>query len=264
MPSLTAKSWDRTLRALRAYHSYEVVGLETFPRRGPVLVASTHSLATYENFMLGSVALDAFGRRPYILADDLLFRIPIVGSTLREVGVVPGKRDAAVEILRRGDLLGLGPGGMREALRSSRRKYEFDWEGRMGFVWVALQAGAPIVLAACPSADDIYSVADLPVTPWAYERFHVPLTLFRGLGPTLVPRPVKLWHVLSEPIFCDVDPRAVTETVVEEHYERLVARMHTLMQQAREIGGLRREGLSQLNESRAGVRVGVRAEVGDG
>ncbi len=100
MPSLTAKSWDRTLRALRRYHSYEVVGLETFPRHGPVLVASTHSLATYENFMLGSMALDVLGRRPYILADDLLFQLPVVGSALREVGVVPGKRGAAVEILQ--------------------------------------------------------------------------------------------------------------------------------------------------------------------
>ncbi|MCA9704281.1 MAG: 1-acyl-sn-glycerol-3-phosphate acyltransferase [Myxococcales bacterium] len=238
MTSLTAKSWDRTLRALRAYHSYEVIGLETFPRHGAVLVASTHSLATYENFLLGSMALDVLGRRPYILADDLIFKVPVVGTALREVGVVPGKRDAALEILGRGDLLGLGPGGMREALRSSRRKYEFDWDGRMGFVWVAMTAGVPIVLAACPSADDIYTVADLPVTSWMYDRYHLPLPLFRGLGPTLVPRPVKLRHVLGEPILSDVPPDRVTEDHVRAHHAYVCERMRALMQHARALSGL--------------------------
>ena len=52
-PSLTTRSWDRAIRLLRRYHNYEVVGVESFPRTGRVLVASTHSLATYENFMLG-------------------------------------------------------------------------------------------------------------------------------------------------------------------------------------------------------------------
>ncbi|KIG18007.1 acyltransferase family protein [Enhygromyxa salina] len=235
---LTTRAWDRAMRLLRAYHSYEVVGLSAFPRSGPVLVASTHSLATYENFLLGSVALDALGRRPIILADDLLFKLPAVGNAMRDIGVWPGKRDAAIEILRNGGLLGLGPGGMREALRSTKQHYTFDWEGRLGFVWIALLTGAPIVLAACPAADDIFDVADLPITADFYKKYHLPLPLFRGVGPTLVPRPVKLWHVFEEPIVADIDPNEVTEAAVIEHHAYLCQRMHGLMQRAIEISGL--------------------------
>lgn len=220
------------MRFLRNYHSYEVVGLDQFPRSGPALVASTHSLATYENFLLGSIAVDELGRRPYILADDLLFRIPWVGDAFREVGVVPGKRDTAIEILKRGDLLGLGPGGMREGLRSSKDKYQFDWAGRYGFVWVSLLSGAPIVLAACPSADDVFTVYETSITAWIYKQFHFPLPFFRGLGPSVLPRPVKLWHVMSEPIFPPVEPDKVTEDRVMRHHEYVTARMHQLMQKA--------------------------------
>ncbi|PRP93231.1 hypothetical protein ENSA5_44080 [Enhygromyxa salina] len=226
------------MRLLRAYHSYEVVGLSSFPRSGPALVASTHSLATYENFMLGSTALDVLGRRPIILADDLAFKLPPVGDALRDIGIWPGKRDKAVEILRRGGLLGLGPGGMREALRGTSRKYSFDWEGRYGFVWVAMQTGAPIILAACPAADDIFDVAELELTEKFYARYHLPLPVFRGLGPTLIPRPVKLWHVFDEPILSDVPPDEVSEAHVLEHHAYLVERMHALMARAKEISGL--------------------------
>lgn len=79
--SRIVETWDAAMRRLREYHSYEVVGIERFPESGPVLVASTHSLATYESFLLGSVSVDVLGRRAYVMADDLLFRIPV--STLR-------------------------------------------------------------------------------------------------------------------------------------------------------------------------------------
>ncbi|WP_244923727.1 1-acyl-sn-glycerol-3-phosphate acyltransferase [Enhygromyxa salina] len=235
---LTTRAWDRAMRMLRAYHSYEVVGLSAFPRSGPVLVASTHSLATYENFLLGSVALDVLGRRPIILADDLLFKLPVVGDAMRDIGVWPGKREAAIEILNSGGLLGLGPGGMREALRPSTRRYTFDWDGRLGFVWIALLTGAPIVLAACPAADDIFDVVDLQLTADFYKRHHFPLPLFRGVGPTLIPRPVKLWHVFEAPIISEIDPSEVTEAHVIEHHAYLCERMHDLMQRAVELSGL--------------------------
>lgn len=232
------KSWQRTLGFLRTYHRYEVVGMEYLPRRGPILVASTHSLATYENFLLGEVGQEVLGRRPYILADDLMFRVPVLGTALRMMSIVPGKRPEAMDILRRGDLLGLGPGGMREGLRGSSQRYQFDWEGRYGFVWVAMKTGTPVTLAACPGADDIYTVLDTQLTPWMYQQYHLPLPLFHGLGPTIMPKPVKLIHVLSEPIFNDTPPDEVTEDHVKAHHAYLVERMHELMRYACELSGL--------------------------
>ena len=42
-----------------------------------------------------------------------------------------------------GELVGLAPGGAREALFD--RKLEVDWAGREGFAQVALLAGVPII-----------------------------------------------------------------------------------------------------------------------
>ena len=232
--------WDAAMRRLRAYHRYEVVGGEHVPRVGAAVVASTHSLATYENFLLGSLSLDELGRRPYIMADDLMFRVPWLGEGFRQIGLVPGRREVAQRLLEAGELVGLGPGGMREALRSSRRRYQFDWQGRLGFVWVAMLAGAPIVLAACPGADEIYTVYENRLTPWAYGRFHVPAPLFRGRGPTPLPRPVKLVHVLDAPIPSPVAPDRVSEADVEHHHRHLVRRMHALMLRAVEITDAKR------------------------
>jgi hypothetical protein len=100
----------------------------------------------------------------------------------------------------------------------------------MGFVWASLLSGAPIILAACPRADDIFEVADVETTRLVYERFKLPLPFFRGVGPTPFPRRVKLRHVLSEPIEPPVAPEDVTAEIVSEHHARLVERMNRLMQ----------------------------------
>jgi len=228
--------WDAAMRFLRTYHAYEVIGADRVPRTGGVLVASTHSLATYENFLLGSIATELLGRRPYIVGDDLMFRIPFLGTAMREIGLISRDRDAVVELLRKGEIVGLGPGGMRESVRSSRHKYRFDWTGRLGFVRVSMLSGAPIVLAACPKADDIYTVYDSPATAWAYRRLKIPLVLFRGVGPTLVPRPVKLLHVLGEPIYPPVPPERVRDEDVERHHRYVVDRMTEHMSAAIALG----------------------------
>src|SRR5262249_2871829 len=117
----------------------------------------------------------------------LAFRFPPMARALNDIGIIPGDRQTAIDLLKRGELVGLGPGGMREALRSSKSKYQFDWADRLGFVWVSMLSGAPILLAACPSADDIYTVYDTPLTSWAYKNHHLPLPLFRGLGLSVLP-----------------------------------------------------------------------------
>lgn len=168
------------------------------------------------------------------MADRLFFRIPGIGGLFSTMGFVEGTRERALELLQQGEVLGVLPGGMRDALRSSQQRYTFDWSGRMGFVWLSLTSGAPIVLAACPRADDIFEVAENPLTSLAYQKLRLPMPIFRGRGLTPVPRPVRLWHVLSEPISPPVAPDQVTERDVQAHHQRLCRRMTALMQEALE------------------------------
>lgn len=223
---------ERLIQFLKVYHSYEAFGLENIPRTGPALVVGTHSFATYENFLLPVVGQEVVGRPPYITADSLIFRIPWLVPYAHQLCLIEGKRDKAIELLKDGQIVAVGPGGMRESLRSSRRRYEIDWEGREGFLWTSLLTGAPIVLAACPNADRIFTLYDNPVTRFAYEQFKVPVPVFRGLGPTLIPRPVRLWHVVGKPIYPPCAPDQVTPEIVHQHYERVAAEMKGLIKVA--------------------------------
>jgi hypothetical protein len=65
----------------------------------------------------------------------------------------------------------------------------------------------------------------------------MPLAFFRGIGPTWVPRPVKLWHVFDKPIYPDVAPDQVTDEDVKRFHVHLTARMRALIDRARVISG---------------------------
>ena len=221
------------MRGLHRYHQYEVHGFENVPKTGPALIAFHHSLCTYDSFLLSVPIWDQLDRDFRGLADRLIFRTPGLGRFFREVGFVEGTREATIQMLKKGELIGLAPGGMRESLRSSKEKYRFDWTGRTGFVQVAMRAGAPIVLAACPRSDDCYDVLPNPMTPWVYEHFKLPLPIARGRWFTALPRPVKLWHLISEPIWSDVAPDQVTDADVVAQHQRVTARMEKLMEEAR-------------------------------
>jgi len=223
---------EAALRALARYHDYTVHGFEHLPKSGPALVVFHHSLATYDSFLLGVPILDRLGRIFRGLADRLIFRTPLLREAFSGAGFVEGSRDAVVAMLGRGEIIGLAPGGMRESLRSSRQRYTFDWSGRRGFVRMSLASGAPIVLAACPRGDDLYTVFDNPVTPWAYRRLRIPAPVFAGRWATPIPRPLGLFHLLSEPILPDVAPDQWTEHDVDAHHGRLVLRMERLMRDA--------------------------------
>ena len=234
MKLLVDASWvvaKGLMRSLAKYHRYEVFGFEHVPKSGPAIIAFHHSLATYDSFLL-SVPIWDMGREFRGIADRLIFKTPGLGQFMTDVGFVEGSRDATVAMLKKGELIGLAPGGMREALRSSKEKYQFDWTGRTGFVNVAMRAGAPIILAACPMSDDLYRVTQNPLTPLIYETLKVPVPLARGRWGTVVPRPVKLWHVLSEPILSDVAPDQVTDRDVDAQHAKVVARMQRLMEQS--------------------------------
>ncbi len=190
----------RVLEPLASYHHFTAVGLERFPRSGPVLLVVHHSLATYDGFFAGAAVWDATGRIPRALGDDRIFQIPGLASVAAKVGILPASPEAGERLLREGHVLGVAPGGMWESIRPRTERRRSRWEGRRGFVRLALRTAAPMVMAACPAADDIYKVYPSRLTDVVYRRLHLPLPLARGRGPTLLPRRVRLTAYFSDPI----------------------------------------------------------------
>ncbi len=223
LPPINARTvqWARRLfEPLAHYHRFRAEGLDPFPRTGPCLLVVHHSLATYDGFLLGGSVWDTTGRLPRGLGDDRIFQIPGLGELARRVGILPASPQAGEQILRAGEVLAVAPGGMWESLRPRGERRRSRWEGRRGFARLALRTGSPIVMAACPAADDIFTVYASRLTDGVYRHWHLPLPFVRGLGPTLAPRPVRLTAYFSPPLVPPAwDP---------EHEEAQVTQLHAV------------------------------------
>lgn len=187
-------------RAMARYHRFEIHGAELLPTSGPALVLSTHALLVYETLMLVAETFERTGRLPRGLGDDFWWRAEPVARALAAFGIVRAAPDAAQRLLEAGEIVGLAVGGMWEALRPSTERHTLRWGQRRGFARLALQTGAPVYLAACPDADHIMTVYPSRLTDAVYKRWHLPLPFARGLGPTPIPRPVKLRYWITGPL----------------------------------------------------------------
>ncbi|MDP2313636.1 MAG: lysophospholipid acyltransferase family protein [Pseudomonadota bacterium] len=197
----TIRRVRRFLEPLARYHRFTVEGLDNLPKTGPVLLAVHHSFATYDGFLIGGAIYEGTGRLPRGLGDDRIFQIPGLGTLARDMGLVPASPEAGEQLLREGHVLGVAPGGMWESLRPRDERRRSRWDGRKGFARLALRTGAPLVMAACPAADELYTVYRSRLTDRVYRRAHLPVPILRGIGPTVFPRPIKLTAYLSRPLF---------------------------------------------------------------
>jgi 1-acyl-sn-glycerol-3-phosphate acyltransferase len=219
---------------LKKYHRHKVLGLGRFPKEGPVIVLFNHSLATYDIALLGMDIYKKYGKIPRSLIDTLFYKVPYVGELMEILGSVKGTRANAEKLLKDEEVIFIAPGGMRESLRPSSERYQFLWNKRKGFIKLAIKMKTPIVLSACPKADDIYEVYPNKVTSWFYKKFKVPIFLARGVGPTPLPKPVQLIHHLSTPILppdISEDDEGFDEAV-EKFHKKIVDRMTKLMSKA--------------------------------
>jgi hypothetical protein len=123
---------------------------------------------------------------------------------------------------------------MRESLRPITERYQIKWAKRQGFIKLAIETGSPIILAACPAADDLYDVYPSHVTAWAYRTLKIPLFFAKGLGLTPIPKPIRLTHYLSEPMIPPAKSPNVEEfnQQVSEFHAKVCQRMETLIKLA--------------------------------
>jgi 1-acyl-sn-glycerol-3-phosphate acyltransferase len=218
------------ISGVRLYHQHSTVGLDRLPTGG-VIIAANHSLASYDIALLMSSIYEYTNRIPKALIDRLFFKVPGLGDFMTALGSREGNRQNAEALLRAGEMLVVAPGGMREALRPSSERYKIIWDRRKGFAQLSIETQSPVVLAACPAADELYDIAPSYITAWAYKTFKVPVFFAKGLGFSLVPKPIPLTHYLSEPIYPPEkpsDPEKLS-VVTEQYHQILVDNMAQLM-----------------------------------
>jgi 1-acyl-sn-glycerol-3-phosphate acyltransferase len=196
-----------------SYFSARLEGCEHIPKgRGALLVAN-HGLNGWDGLVLGALLWREIGRLPFWLGERNLWRIPLVGRFLDMVDAVPGEPGAAADILRRGELVVVYPGGVHDSFKLWTDRHRLKWGLRAGFARVAMMAGVPIIPVAALGVDDMYTI--IAREPWLGRKFggdaRYDLPIALGRWGTLVPRPVQVTVRALPPISAEGDPASADD-----------------------------------------------------
>ena len=225
------------------YFRAEVRGLERVPEEGPVLLVGNHSGGnmTVDTGVFTLAFSTYFGveRRFYQLAHNLVLSMPGLGF-LRKYGTVAANPANAAKALESGAALLVYPGGDYEVHRPTWESGRVDFDGRKGFLRLALEHDVPIVpvvsvggqetaffltrgegLARLLRLDRMFRLKVLPVSlalPWVLnvgDMFgHVPL-------------PAKITIDVLEPI--DLRGEFGKKPDLDEVYAEVIGRMQAAL-----------------------------------
>lgn len=187
----------RIVDALGRRLRVEMLGLERVPA-GRALFVANHAFGFWD-LAFAVARISCASERPvFILGDHIWWRIPLVAALARRFGIVDGTPQNADDLLGRGELVLVLPGGLREAMKPRELRYRLLWGRRYGFVKAALRNRAPIVPLACIGGDELFDLIGDPFERGARWRLGLPIPRVDRLLP--VPRQRRLTFVIGEPI----------------------------------------------------------------
>ena len=205
--SLPLRAWLGLFGAMRAYHRYDIEGLDRIlGLPGPALLVGYHGRPiAYDLCMLGVTLYERLGYLPHGIVHGAVDRQPLMKWVADGLGFITGDGPGMDAIVRRGEHVCVQPGGTREGCRSFRHRYQVDWGDRVGYLAMALRHGLPIVPIAASGVDDGY--IGLNDGYALGKRLGAPgrLPLWLGIGlfgpfPFSPPLPVKITQRIGEPI----------------------------------------------------------------
>jgi 1-acyl-sn-glycerol-3-phosphate acyltransferase len=192
------------------YRPY-VDGLQTLPQDGRFLLVGNHTQFGIEAILIPHFVRRAIGNRVRPLADRNFGNMPgLAGEILAAYGAVVGAPETARELMRHDQTILVFPGGGREIAKFKGEEHTLRWQGRAGFARLSVEHNYPIVPVALVGADDVYQSLvtregrwgrlSLRLTDKLFGRRDMTLPLLRGIGPTLIPRPQRMYLRFAAPI----------------------------------------------------------------
>ncbi len=201
-----------------------VDGLDNLPRDGRFLLIGNHT-----SFGLGETVLI-----PYFVHRELGVRVRglayrnlarkrgITADLLAAAGAVVGNQENGSELMRHGETLLAFPGGGREMPKFKGEEYQLFWDGRSGFARLAIAHNYPIVPVGLVGGDDVYHSLVERDSAWGrlgrlvskhvLRQPEVNIPLIRGMGPTLIPRPQRMYLRFGTPIDTSKPARTAAAT----------------------------------------------------
>jgi 1-acyl-sn-glycerol-3-phosphate acyltransferase len=199
----------------------ETSGVQHVPSQGPGLIVANHSgVLPYDGIMVQlAVRHEHPARRVCrMLALDMFALLPLLAPALSKSGSVRAHPANAERLLRRGDLVGVFPEGVKGVGKRFKDRYKLARFGRGGFIRIALRTGSPIIPCAVVGAEEIHPVvakADWVGRPFGLPYFPITPT-FPLLGPLgVVPLPTK-WSIdFGDPVdLSEYGPEAATDPIL--------------------------------------------------
>lgn len=188
-----------------------VDGLSHLPRDGRFLLVGNHNQMGVEGILIPHYVRREIGTRVRPLADRQFANTPgLAGDLMAAYGVVVGAPESAGEMMRHNETILVFPGGGREIPKFKGEEYTLRWEGRAGFARLSVEHDYPIVPAAVVGGDDLYQSVTVRDSRWgrlserltekATGRKGMAMPLVRGIGPTLIPRPQRMYVAFGAPV----------------------------------------------------------------
>ena len=116
---------------------YEIKGLENIPDSGPAILIAYHSAMPLDAAFILSAILFEKDRRVVTIVQRNNAKIPGYKTFSEVTEQLSGTVESCAEIVDRGELMLIYPGGIKEA-GVSDENYEIVWPERAGFGKVAL------------------------------------------------------------------------------------------------------------------------------
>jgi 1-acyl-sn-glycerol-3-phosphate acyltransferase len=187
----------------------ESSGVEHVPDRGPALIVANHSgVLPWDGIMINlAVRHEHPARRECrMLALDMFALLPFLAPLLAQSGAVRANPENGERLLRKGEVVGVFPEGVKGVGKAFKQRYRLARFGRGGFVRLALRTGSPIVPCAVVGAEEIHpKIASVDWLGRPLGLPYLPITpTFPLLGPLgVIPLPTK-WSIdFADPIPMD-------------------------------------------------------------
>ena len=239
----------------KTHHSYRMAKLmfdpqllyiERIDKKRPSLFVGNHGIYGFEGGFLPSAIREHTGMLPRLLthSDVMLSRFE---DSLMNMGLVLANREVCRALMEAGESILVFPGGAREGAKCRGEQYQLFWEGRTGFVQMALEHGFTITPVATVGPDEMWDIrwdsndfANTPIAsllrrlfPDSFDPELVPPLLPKGLFGTIVPRPERFYIAFGEPF--DTLPYAGSEgveSVLNEIKQSVQSQLEELIKEA--------------------------------
>jgi 1-acyl-sn-glycerol-3-phosphate acyltransferase len=184
----------------------EATHVEHVPATGPGLIVANHSgVLPWDGLMINlAVRHEHPARRECrMLALDMFALLPFLAPLLARTGAVRASQENGERLLRKGELVGVFPEGVKGVGKPFAKRYQLARFGRGGFVRLALRTGAPILPVAVVGAEEVHPMigrANWLGRPLGFPYFPITPT-FPHLGLLgVVPLPSKWSLDFADPL----------------------------------------------------------------